>query len=64
MDSNVSSLKKISQLKKDFHANIQAATQRTESSSSISLLTREELSELESVWIQLCVWKQNQATAS
>lgn len=64
MDSNISKLKRVSQLKKDFHAHIQAATQKPEANSSISLLTREELTELESVWVQLCVWKQNEAAAS
>ncbi|WP_171388515.1 hypothetical protein [Vibrio mediterranei] len=53
----------ISQLKKDFYAHLKSANGASscESSQTISLLTKEELAELENVWVQLAVWKQKQA---
>lgn len=53
----------ISQLKKDFYAHLRSSHGRhnSESSKTISILTKEELSELENVWIELAVWKKQQA---
>ena len=55
---------RVSQLKKDFHAQISAMAQKNNTNSSIALLTEEELSELENAWIQLIVWKQNDENVS
>ncbi|PJC87496.1 hypothetical protein CSW98_06280 [Vibrio sp. HA2012] len=55
---------RVSKLKKDFHACLKAATQKSSVDSSIALLTEEELNELENAWIQLSVWKLNEATTS
>lgn len=51
-----------SQLKNDFYAHLRSMQAKNSgiSTSSVSLLTQEELSELESVWIQLAVWKKSQ----
>ncbi|MGR5094466.1 hypothetical protein ACPV5O_05675 [Vibrio maritimus] len=53
----------ISQLKKDFYAHLRSSNGASASSTSktMSLLTEEELAELENVWVQLAVWKQKQA---
>ncbi|GAL30136.1 hypothetical protein JCM19239_2552 [Vibrio variabilis] len=53
----------ISQLKKDFYAHLRSSNGASASSTSktMSLLTEEELTELENVWVQLAVWKQKQA---
>ncbi|MFC5077998.1 hypothetical protein VTH8203_02885 [Vibrio thalassae] len=53
----------INQLKKDFYAHLNSShgASSGELSQTISLLTKEELAELENVWVQLAVWKQKQA---
>ncbi|WP_237484120.1 hypothetical protein [Vibrio hippocampi] len=53
----------ISQLKKDFYAHLRSSDGRnsSENSTTIAILTKEELSELENVWIQLAVWKKQQS---
>lgn len=52
----------VSQLKKDFHSKLDDTyTKAIESGSAI--LTNEELSELEAVWVQLAVWKQQNVKA-
>ncbi|GLO63206.1 hypothetical protein MACH09_37140 [Vibrio sp. MACH09] len=48
----------ISQLRKDFQAKVQIKHTANNHLSSASLLTEEELSELENAWIQLITWKQ------
>ncbi|MDR9825579.1 hypothetical protein RCJ22_08190 [Vibrio sp. FNV 38] len=55
----------ISQLKKDFYTQLSASQSTTlpHSEPTLSFLTAEELSELESAWIQLNIWKKNQAFA-
>lgn len=52
----------ISQLKKDFYAQISSLQSYTlpQSKPTLSLLTEEELRELENVWIELSVWKKKQ----
>ncbi len=53
----------ISQLRKDFQAKVNIKHTGQCQLSSTSVLTDEELSELENVWIQLITWKQaNPAT--
>ena len=53
----------ISQLRKDFQAKVNIKQTGQCQLSSTSLLTDEELSELENVWVQLVTWKQaNPAT--
>lgn len=48
---------RVLQLKKYFHEKL-AEVKQSGTSSSVSFLTKEELLELESAWIQLTVWKQ------
>ncbi|GAL12200.1 hypothetical protein JCM19233_3192 [Vibrio astriarenae] len=52
----------ISQLKKDFYSQLSASQSKTlpHSAPTLSLLTAEELLELETAWVQLNVWKKNQ----
>lgn len=52
----------VSQLKKDFYSKLGDAYTKA-NDSGVAILTREELSELESVWIQLAVWKQKNINA-
>jgi hypothetical protein len=47
----------VSQLKKDFHEKLSDVKQ-SGAECTVSLLTKEELLELESAWVQLVVWKQ------
>ncbi|MCL9775858.1 hypothetical protein [Vibrio methylphosphonaticus] len=53
----------INQLKKDFYAHLKSYQEPKASNGSktLSILTQDELTELENVWIQLAVWKQKQA---
>lgn len=53
----------ITQLKKDFYAQISAFQSYTLSQEkpTLSLLTAEELKELEQVWVELTVWKKTQS---
>ncbi|WED24212.1 hypothetical protein L3Q72_15120 [Vibrio sp. JC009] len=53
----------LSQLKKDFHAKLNDVQSEKSNKSTIALLTEEELSELETVWIQHAIWKQNNLSA-
>lgn len=52
----------ISQLKKDFYSQIRAlqSPKMPQVTSSLAVLTEEEIQELEAVWIELKVWKRNQ----
>ncbi|WP_175443202.1 hypothetical protein [Vibrio sonorensis] len=52
----------LTQLKKDFYAQISSLQSCTlpQSQPTLSLLTEEELQELEHVWVELSVWKRNQ----
>ena len=52
----------ISQLKTDFYAHINAiqAYALPQTKPTLSLLTEEELQELETLWVELSVWKQQQ----
>lgn len=53
---------RISQLKKDFKNQILTlATEKERSTTSI--LTEEELVELQNLWVQHAIWKQTHATA-
>ncbi|WP_375749946.1 hypothetical protein [Vibrio sp. HN007] len=52
----------VSQLKKDFQSKL-GDTYTSATESGASLLTREELSELEAAWVQLIVWKQKNVNA-
>lgn len=51
------------QLKKDFYMNISSLQAYTlpHSQPTLNLLTEEELKQLEHVWVELSVWKRNQA---
>ncbi|MCL9781165.1 hypothetical protein M9194_06960 [Vibrio sp. S4M6] len=51
------------QLKKDFYAHIDSAQAYNQSQSfpTLNLLTQEELQELETVWIELCLWQRQQS---
>ncbi|WKY57066.1 hypothetical protein Q5H80_08635 [Vibrio sp. SNU_ST1] len=51
-----------SSLKKEFHTHVQSDkwAEKYSAKSSISILTREELAELENAWVQLIIWKQAQ----
>lgn len=53
----------ISQLKKDFYAHLKSSNGAVpgDAPQTISLLTKEELAELENIWVELAVWKQKQA---
>lgn len=50
------------QLKKDFYSQIYSLQYNavSQSTSTLAVLTEEELSELEAAWIELVVWKKNQ----
>ncbi|WP_428772385.1 hypothetical protein [Vibrio sp.] len=52
----------VSQLKKDFYAQLSALQAYTlpQSQPTLSLLTKEELAELENIWVELKVWKKKQ----
>ncbi|MGY0613706.1 hypothetical protein [Vibrio sp. FJH11] len=52
----------ISQLRKDFYANIRAlqAPMMPQVTSTLSVLTDEEIQQLEAVWIEFAVWKSRQ----
>ncbi|MEX3072896.1 hypothetical protein AB3Y13_14170 [Vibrio alginolyticus] len=52
----------ISQLRKDFHARIRAlqAPKLPQVTSTLAVLTDEEIRELEAVWIEFAVWKRRQ----
>ncbi|ASG03523.1 hypothetical protein [Vibrio anguillarum] len=54
----------ISQLKKDFYAQIRSLKDgpTSESQTTLALLTEEELQQLEQMWVELAVWKQSQNT--
>ncbi|MCF7482292.1 hypothetical protein L3V31_11165 [Vibrio sp. J1-1] len=53
----------ISQLRKDFHAHIRAmqALKLPQVTSTLAVLSDEEIQELETVWIEFSVWKRRQA---
>ncbi|WP_372449736.1 hypothetical protein [Vibrio metschnikovii] len=53
----------ISQLKKDFYAQISAFQSYAlpQQTTTLSLLTEEELKELEQIWVELAVWKRSQS---
>lgn len=53
----------ITQLKKDFYAQISALQSYSlpQSKSTLSILTPEELKELEQLWVELAVWKKTQS---
>ncbi|ADT86907.1 hypothetical protein J0676_01010 [Vibrio sp. Vb2880] len=53
----------ITQLKKDFYAQISALQSCTlpQSKPTLSILTPEELKELEQLWVELAVWKKTQS---
>ncbi|WP_204250594.1 hypothetical protein [Vibrio vulnificus] len=50
------------QLKKDFYSQIYSlqSSASSHTTSTLALLTEEEISELEALWIELVVWKKNQ----
>lgn len=52
----------VSQLRNDFYAHIQAvqAYALPQTKPTLSLLSEEELRELETLWIELSVWKSQQ----
>ncbi|WP_167469888.1 hypothetical protein [Vibrio aquaticus] len=52
----------VSQLRNDFYARIQAvqAYALPQTKPTLSLLSEEELRELETLWIELSVWKSQQ----
>ncbi|MCW8332923.1 hypothetical protein [Vibrio paucivorans] len=52
----------ISQLKKDFYARLNLLQRNAlpHTKPTLSFLTEEELRELETVWVELSVWKVNQ----
>jgi hypothetical protein len=53
----------ISQLKKDFYTRLSSLQGYTvpQSDSTLSLLTDEELQELQNRWVELKVWKKSQS---
>lgn len=53
----------VAQLKKEFHAQLSAlqAYSVPQSKPTLSLLTDEELRQLEQIWVELCVWKRSQS---
>ncbi|WCP81235.1 hypothetical protein PQE20_04365 [Vibrio harveyi] len=52
----------ITQLKKDFYSQIRAlqSPKLPQVTSSLAVLTDEEIQELEAVWVELAVWKRSQ----
>lgn len=52
----------ISNLKKEFYSHVQSEqwADKYSAKSTMSLLTQEELTELENAWIQLVIWKKKQ----
>ncbi|ELB2798511.1 hypothetical protein QNE48_004456, partial [Vibrio alginolyticus] len=52
----------ILQLKKDFYSQIRAlqSPNLPQVTSTLAVLTDEEIQELEAVWIELAVWKRSQ----
>lgn len=52
----------ISQLRNDFYAHIRAlqAPKLPQVTSTLAVLTDEEIQELEAVWIEFSVWKRHQ----
>ncbi|MCG7515535.1 hypothetical protein [Vibrio sp. MMH1-50] len=52
----------ITQLKRDFYSQIRAlqSPKLPQVTSSLAVLTDEEIQELEAVWIELAVWKRSQ----
>ncbi len=52
----------ILQLKKDFYSQIRAlqSSNLPQVTSTLAVLTDEEIQELEAVWIELAVWKRSQ----
>jgi hypothetical protein len=50
----------ITQLKKDFYQQI-LSSQTPDTSSTLSLLTDEELAQIEKVWIELVIWQKSQS---
>ncbi|PFG56450.1 hypothetical protein ATG66_2783 [Vibrio sp. ES.051] len=52
----------ISQLKQDFYSQIRAlqTPKLPQVTSTLAVLTDEEIQELEAVWIELTVWKRSQ----
>ncbi|MDN3679883.1 hypothetical protein QWZ04_06005 [Vibrio tapetis subsp. quintayensis] len=51
----------VTQLKKDFQARIWAMPANNGANSTLSILTKEELNELENIWVQLVMWQKEQA---
>ncbi|MCG3729100.1 hypothetical protein [Vibrio cincinnatiensis] len=53
----------ITQLKKDFYAQICAfqSYPLSQGKTTLSLLTAEELKQLEQIWVELTVWKKSQS---
>lgn len=58
MDNSV-----VAQLKKEFYAQLSALQIHSapQSKPTLSVLTDEELRQLEQMWIELCVWKKSQS---
>ncbi|ENM5786684.1 hypothetical protein QSX70_002162 [Vibrio metoecus] len=58
MDNSV-----VAQLKKEFYAQLSALQTHSapQSKPTLSVLTDEELRQLEQMWIELCVWKKSQS---
>ncbi|ENM5832508.1 hypothetical protein NTH44_000541 [Vibrio metoecus] len=58
MDNSV-----VAQLKTEFYAQLSALQAHSvpQSKPTLSVLTDEELRQLEQIWIELCVWKKSQS---
>lgn len=54
---------KIAQLKKDFKSQIIAIDPKEKERSTTSILTEEEMTELQNAWIQLAIWKQGKTNS-
>jgi len=53
---------KISQLEKEFRNQVFTLSLDSDERPTTSVLTEEELIELQNAWIQLVIWKQSNAT--
>ncbi|SHO56415.1 hypothetical protein [Vibrio quintilis] len=53
----------VTQLRKNFYQQVQADKKYTmpEVCSTLSLLTEEELKQIEQVWVELAIWKKSQS---
>ncbi|USD66388.1 hypothetical protein [Vibrio sp. SCSIO 43136] len=52
----------VAQLKKDFQSRIALGAKSSVSKDTLALLTKEELTEIERIWVQLAMWQKQHSS--